>query len=83
MTQRAKKLIACVGIALGVYMVAYLLSVRIDYAPTKIGNLPIPRYRPWDGDRIHGLFWPAHLVDQGYLRPARWGFQEVDPGHRR
>ena len=71
------RLVLSVAALFVVYLAAYFTSVRVSYVAGPGVSAAEPIYRPWHEESIgqsfaQKLFAPAQLVDQAYLRPAKW-----------
>jgi hypothetical protein len=71
------RLVLSIATALVAYFTAYFVSVRVSYALMPAVYVAVPVYRPWHEESIgqwfaQKLFAPAQLLDESFLRPAKW-----------
>ncbi len=81
MKSRQKKFVLALSLGLASYCVLYFMSVRTNLFESHDQVVPTPYYRPFDGDLVHAVFGPAHLVDAAYIRPAHWEPRSVERKH--
>jgi len=77
MKSRTMMILLVCSLMVAGYFAGYFLSVRTGYARRGNsdyidGSLKIPYYSPSDAGIVRVLFFPAHFLDAGLLRPNRW-----------
>ena len=78
MKSRLRKILAVSGLTLAGYFATYFFSVRTSQFESHDQVVPIPVYRPFDGEFVQVAFGPAHLIDATYVRPAHWEPRTAD-----
>src|SRR2546430_2561233 len=68
------------GLAVAAYLILYFSSVQPVLFKRAGPAIPIPSYAwPSDGEFIHAVFAPAHLIDAAFLRRGYWAPKETSP----
>src|SRR5437588_1187350 len=80
MKSHAKRIVFWSGLTVAAYLVLYFSTVQPFLFKRAGPATPIPSYAwPSDGEFIHAVFAPAHLIDAAFLRRGYWAPKETSP----
>ena len=79
MKLRSKRIVSWSSIAIAAYFILYFSSVQALLHKSAGPVAPVPGYIPSNGELIHAIFAPAHLLDATLLRRGYWAPRLASP----